>query len=134
MGPMRAHHLRVGILCVPSAQAQFVCDSVAPGGGNGATATGAASVACGTLASALTGSTSFGNLAGFGTVPGSVFNTAIGNSAGTFVNGNNNTATGNISGSTVNGNFNAAYGDSAGQNVLGDFNAAFGSGAGVNVA
>ncbi len=47
-----------------AALAQFVCDSVVPGGVDGASAAGAGSVACGTGATALfANSAAYGNLA-----------------------------------------------------------------------
>src|SRR4051812_42772549 len=47
-------------LTPPPAVAQFVCNSTTPGGADGATAVGVNSVACGTNARAVGGSTSIG--------------------------------------------------------------------------
>jgi autotransporter adhesin len=44
--------IAAGLLFMTPAMAQFVCDSTTPGGADGATATGALSVACGTNATA----------------------------------------------------------------------------------
>jgi len=76
--------LALAALLTSSAQAQFVCDSTTPGGADGATATGTSSVACGTNANAVGGSTAVGDSAGAGANAGNIFNTAVGaNAVGT---------------------------------------------------
>jgi hypothetical protein len=120
-------------LMPPAALAQFVCDSTTPGGANGATATGAQSVACGSFAEAVGGGTSVGAFAGLFPNAANTFNSAFGNAAGSNVTGDNNNAFGHNAGSSVNGVNNSAFGVDAGQDVHGSLNSAFGAGAGNNV-
>lgn len=115
------------------ATAQFVCGSATPGGADGATATGFATVVCGTNAGANAISdngrnTAFGYFAGAG-VSGEG-NSALGTGAGSDAVGDRNTAIGWGAGQVVRGSGNSAFGTAAGEYLTGDNNVAIGNSAG----
>jgi autotransporter adhesin len=141
------------VLTLPTAQAQFVCGGsptgTAPVDGDSSTATGFASVACGSDSNANgigtvavganagalgSGSIAIGQTAGQNPDPGNLGNNsgniAVGSGSGGSVTGQQNTAVGAGSGGLVQGDSNSAFGVVAGIGVTGDSNSAFGNNAG----
>jgi autotransporter adhesin len=154
--------LFTALLAAGPAHAQFVCDSVTPGGADGATATGSGAMACGTSATANGGdSTAFGHNAtatassatavGVDAQATGVSSSAFGqlataSGASSTAVGFNSTATGQqstaVGGSTASGDFSSAFGSVAdasgsGSVAVGTFSQASGAssiaiGAGAN--
>jgi autotransporter adhesin len=158
VGRLAAAALVAGIALAPApASAQFVCQDVTSGTGNGATA-GANSVACGTNASAsgfnaaatgtvasATGenSTAMGSSSlasglnstavGAGSVANGAGTTSVGQGAGSLSNGVANQSFGYSAGYNTNGSSNTAVGLLSGANITGNQNASFGVNAGNNM-